>query len=218
MYYKITTVTRISDLQQCCHYWIFVLFFSLVILWHQFKNYENLCFFIHCYLETLQHLWSYRVQGLWVCTRRLCVSIVVLSMFHLLSSLILNLWYIGLGLFPSGLPTKTLYAFLYCPIRATCPVHLSRLDLRLLIMLGKEYNACSSALGNFLHYSVISSLLAPNSFLSTLFSNILNLCSSLNVRDQVWQPYNTTGNIIVLYVSYFNFLERRRQDKIFSRE
>ena len=39
--------------------------------------------------------------------------------------------------------TKTLYAFLDCSIRTTCPAHLSRLDLRLLIMLGEEYNACS---------------------------------------------------------------------------
>ncbi|KAJ4434384.1 hypothetical protein ANN_22944 [Periplaneta americana] len=42
---------------------------------------------------------------------------------------------------------------------------------------GEEYNACSSALCNFLHSPVTSSLLAPNIFLSTLFSKTLNLCS-----------------------------------------
>ena len=49
-------------------------------------------FYIYCYLEILQHLWSHRIQGLWVCTRRLCISIVVQSMFHLLSSLSPPLW------------------------------------------------------------------------------------------------------------------------------
>ena len=43
------------------------------------------------------------------------------------------------GLFPSGLPTKTLYAYLDCSIRATYPAHLSRLNLRSLIMLREEY-------------------------------------------------------------------------------
>ncbi|KAJ4434585.1 hypothetical protein ANN_23147 [Periplaneta americana] len=54
------------------------------------------------------------------------------------------------------------------------------------INLGEEYNACSSALCNFLHSSVTSSLLAPNIFLSILFSNTLNLCSSLKVRVQLY--------------------------------
>jgi hypothetical protein len=38
--------------------------------------------------------------------------------------------------------------------------------------------------------------------------------SSLNVRDHALQSYSTTGNIIVLYVLIFKFLERSREDKI----
>ncbi|KAJ4451889.1 hypothetical protein ANN_03367 [Periplaneta americana] len=53
---------------------------------------------------------------------------------------------------------------------------------------GEEYKACRSVLCNFLHSPVTSSLLDPNIFLRTLFSNTLNLCSSLKVRVQVSQP------------------------------
>ena len=40
-------------------------------------------------------------------------------------------------------------------MRAICPAHLSHLDLEFLIMLGEEYNACSSELRNYLHSPVI---------------------------------------------------------------
>ena len=99
------------------------------------------------------------------------------------------------GLLPLGFPTKTLYAFLDRSIRATCPAHFSHLDLRFLIMLDKEYNACSSALCILSLFSCNFISLSSNIFLSTLFSDSLNLCSSLNVREQVSQPYNTTENI-----------------------
>jgi len=87
-------------------------------------------------------------------------------------------------LFPAGFPTKTLYA----PLPHTCyvsrPCHSLfhhpnsiRWELRI-----------TKLLISFLHSPVTSSLLGPNILLSTLFSNTLNLASTLNVNDQVSHP------------------------------
>jgi hypothetical protein len=49
--------------------------------------------------------------------------------------------------------------------------------------------------------------------LSTLFSNTLSLCASLNVREQVSHPYRTTGKITVVCILIVIFLDSRREDK-----
>jgi len=62
---------------------------------------------------------------------------------------------------PSSFPTKSLYAPLLSPIRATCPTHLI-LDLITQTIFGELYRSLSSSLFSFLHYAVNSSHLGTN--------------------------------------------------------
>jgi hypothetical protein len=54
------------------------------------------------------------------------------------------------GLFLSGVLTNNVYAFVFFPIRATCPSHLALLDMVILIILGEKYKSRSSLLCNIL--------------------------------------------------------------------
>ena len=101
------------------------------------------------------------------------------------------------GFFPSGFLTITLYTPLLFLKRATCSAHLI-LDFITRTILGEAYRSLSSSLCNFLYSPVTPSLLGPNIFLNTLFSNTLSLCSSLNVSDQVSSPYKTTDTLLLI--------------------
>ena len=84
------------------------------------------------------------------------------------------------------------------PIRATCPAHLTLLDLITRKIFCEE---CSSSLCSRLHLPVTSSLLGPNILLNTLFSNTLSLPSFFNVSGQVSHPYKTAGKIVYYFAN-----------------
>jgi hypothetical protein len=115
------------------------------------------------------------------------------------------------GLFPSGLPPKP-YMHSSSPhaCHMPCPSHCPWLDHSNYIW--RRVQVMKLLIMQFSLSPTISSLFSPNILLSTLFSN------TLNVRDQVLHPYTTTGQIIVLYIPNFTFLDSRREDKRFWSE
>jgi hypothetical protein len=50
---------------------------------------------------------------------------------------------------------------------------------------------------------------------SSPFSDVFNLCSSLNVRSQISQSYRKAGRIMILYILSFEFLDGSQEDKRF---
>jgi hypothetical protein len=99
--------------------------------------------------------------------------------------------------------------FLRIPHRShACYISSSsyHLDLIIPIISGEEYKLWSASLYNFLHPPINSSLSDSNILLRTLFWNTLNLCSVLNVTDQVSHPYKQQVKLhccITLYVFRF---------------
>jgi hypothetical protein len=71
-----------------------------------------------------------------------------------------------------------------------------------------------------LYYAVFEPPIVPSFFiikplLSTLLSNTFDLCSYLNARDQVSNPYKTKGKIIILYIPIVTFQDSIREEKRF---
>jgi len=63
---------------------------------------------------------------------------------------------------------------------------------------------------HFCKPSVAASLKGPNTFFSTIFSDTLKPRSPLNVRDQVYHPHKTTGEVVSPCILISVFLCKRR--------
>jgi hypothetical protein len=103
--------------------------------------------------------------------------------FHQDSSLMLSSHQrLGLlsDLSPSDIPTKTLYAFLGSPMRATSHTHLIQI-------FGNQYELLISSSCNFLHPPVTSSLLGAYIPLSTAICSSNGMfCAQIRTHD--WKP------------------------------
>jgi hypothetical protein len=120
----------------------------------------------------------------------------------------------------SWTPAIYIRVFITSPMPATWPAHLIIPDFITLKNFYEEYRLWRSPLWNFL-YPVISSFLGTNIPLSILFSNSLNLCSSLNVGDKVFYKHKTRGRMIKIndkWVKYKNtkLLARRKDFALIS--
>ena len=113
---------------------------------------------------------------------------------------------------PSGFPTKTLYTPQLFLIHATFRAHLILLYLITRIIFGEQYISLSYSLCSFPHSPVTSSLLGPNILLSTLFSDTPSLHFSLDVSDHISYPHKAAGNIRVLHILIFLFLDSKMED------
>lgn len=83
--------------------------------------------------------------------------------------------------YTSGFLTKVLYALLIAPMCVACFAHLIFCNL-ISIIFDSEYKLWSCSLCNFLHSLINISLWVSNILLSILFSDTLNIFSSLSIK------------------------------------
>jgi len=106
------------------------------------------------------------------------------------------------GLFPSGFPTKILYAFAISPMRTTFSAHLIHLDLIVLITFGETHKLWSSSVCSLLQPAATSPLLGSQT------PSIYILPSFI--------PTQETGKIIVFIFQPITFREETGRQNILN--
>ena len=116
------------------------------------------------------------------------------------------------GICVSSFQTKTLYEFHSSLTHVSCPTNLKHFNLIIRLVYVVRSKPFSYSLSNFLHSPITPPLLGPNIFLSTRFSKILSLCSSLSIRDK--HPCQATGRTTVLFILILTSLIRTVRQSI----
>ena len=94
---------------------------------------------------------------------------------------------------------------LFSPVCANCPATFIPFDFIMLIILHEYDLLRSSTFCRSLQPPFTYSLLCPNVFLSTLFSNTPSLCSSLNVQNHASRLYKITGKVLFYVIQCPHF-------------
>jgi hypothetical protein len=117
------------------------------------------------------------------------------------------------GLFPSGFPTKTLYTFLLFPIHTICPAHLTLIYFITQIILSQEYRSLSSSVW----FSPLPCYLVPVRPKYSQHPTVKHPQPMILPQCQwpSFTPIQNRGNIIVLYMLIFKFLDCNLEDKRF---
>jgi hypothetical protein len=114
---------------------------------------------------------------------------------------------------PFRFPIEEMCAFLNSSMLGSCPTHLIPLYSITLEVCDEAYKLRSSSVFSLLYPNPTSSDLGPNILFSTLFSKVLNLHSSVTMRDQDSHSHKTR-KITILFTLLLQFLERRREDTL----
>jgi hypothetical protein len=100
-----------------------------------------------------------------------------------------------------GFLTKNFHSHLIFIMRSAHLAHLIILHLITLVIFAEDYRVS-------IFFSSVSCLLDSHILISTLFTNALNLCPSLTLRDQVSHPYLHCNELCnVIFVSAINEIQ-----------